>query len=133
MIHSKSALIIVALAGGGAAGVFAQPPYCTGKYEGSDAVCKQPGDIDPTGGTGCTELPDCPYWCDPESTIQEVLDYCTATKIDGATVPKYRTEFFVPPVIADRRFNRKSIAVREFLQQILPNSTQAAPDHPGFK
>ena len=87
--------------------------YITGFDNGT--TCKRPGDIDPVSGP-CYELPDCPAWCNSSSYC------CNTTVIPGEDVPKYKTEFFVPPVLVDQKgSSRNTIAVREFLQQILPS------------
>jgi len=90
-------------------------PHCFNKFEKDAAACLQPTDIDPLG-TGCTKLPDCPYWCN-------IADYCEATLIKGEDIPKYETELFLPPVLIDGQNDTHVVAVREFLQQILPSST----------
>ena len=116
MIHSKLALVVV-LAGPTSI-VYGQ--YCT-DFTGN-AACKNPRDINPDGA--CTELPDCPIWCNKTDDT-----YCPKTKvINGANVSKYMTEFFAPPVLVNSNGKKKghAISTREFLQQILP-------DHPATR
>jgi len=87
--------------------------HCKDNFD-SGAVCKHPTDIDPIDGP-CYQLPDCPSWCNDPTYC------CNTIVIDGTEVPKYKMSFFVPPVLVDASPNTKySIAVREFLQGILP-------------
>ena len=111
MIHSKLALLFVLASP--TASVFGQTPVCTTAF---DAICSEPSDIDPILEEGqCNRLPDCPSWCAD-------ADYCgSTTLIDGSTVKKYAMEFFPPPVIVNRNGDKNTIAVREFLQPILPD------------
>ena len=83
-------------------------------------ICTKPEDIDPISGP-CFKLPNCPAWCNSTT-------YCCNTEvIPGADISKYQTEFFNPPVLFDARDQKRAtrenvLAVREFLQQILPES-----------
>ena len=109
MIVSKVALLFVLAS---PAVVFGQP--CT-TFD-TVSSCSHPRDILDPATPGCAVLPDCPTWCDPDDTT-----YCEGTTvIDGAMVDKYMTELFLPPVLINSNGDQNSVAIREFLQQILP-------------
>ena len=115
MIVSKVALLFVLASP--IASVFGQTgTYCDNAGFDDGSICSKPKDIlDPA--TECDVLPDCPAWCDPDAAN----DYCgSTTLIDGAVVNKYMTELFLPPVLINSNGDQNSVAIREFLQQILP-------------
>mmetsp|Transcript_27204 Transcript_27204/g.58280 ORF Transcript_27204/g.58280 Transcript_27204/m.58280 type:complete len:796 (-) Transcript_27204:1505-3892(-) len=148
MIYSKSALALALVIVGNTAGVYAQTqPHC-GFAEPFDTTvgCESPATIGLSGS--CGTLPDCPSWCNPDPQLDPA--YCPAgtSVIAGSGVPKYEMEFFLPPVLVNSNEGKgkgkgkdkgavkannaalfqNNVAVREFLQQILP----PAGTYPGY-